>query len=165
MTGHPWPVPRTRTGIAAAAALFAGLASLTGCGGSGHATSVRNVNPSPARTVTTTSATSVPGPVPTVFDCGGGAYEPKTLLVVCGVATTNATNVTWTSWTSTGATGSGTVNLAESGHHGSAPATLELSKVVQTGNGPQFSVLDVTWTGPSPSGHPSDQFQLAVAPG
>ena len=154
-----------RTRLAATTGVIAALAGLTGCGGSGHGTAVRSINPSSAQTVTTTPATSEPQAVPTVFDCGGGAYEPKTLLVVCGVASTNVTNVTWTSWTATGAAGSGTVNLAGSGHHASAPAALSLSTVVQTGNGPQFSQLRVTWSGTSPDGHPVDQFHLAVAPG
>lgn len=155
MTGRGWVTTAAGVGVA--------LAGLSGCGGT--STAVHNITPSTARSVVTAPPTSLSGPVPTVFDCGGGAYEPKTLLVVCGVATTTVTDVTWTSWTASGATGSGMVNLRGSGHPASAPATLALSDVVQTGNGPQFSVLRVTWTATSPDGHPSDQFKLAVAPG
>jgi hypothetical protein len=107
------------------------------------------------------SATTVPGQLPTVFDCGGGAYEPATLLVVCGNATTTATSVTWISWTASAATGSGQVNLP-----GKAPARahLALSQVVATGNGPQFSRLEADWTGTSPDGRAVDYFTLATAP-
>ncbi|HET9077044.1 MAG TPA: hypothetical protein VFN68_08930 [Acidimicrobiales bacterium] len=148
-----------------AVGLVVAASGLSACSGSGgKPAAVHTVNPSPQQTVTTAPPTSLSQQVPTVFNCGGGAYEPKTLLVVCGVATTTATGISWTSWTGSGATGSGTVNLSGSSGHGSGPATLKLSKVVQTGNGPQFSLLDVTWTGSSPDGHPSDQFKLAVAP-
>ena len=158
MSGRRWAVPVAGVAVAAAA--------LSACGGSsGSRTSVSSISPSPDQTVTTTAPpSSLPTAVPTVFDCGGGAYEPATLLVVCGVATTTATGVKWTSWDSNGASGTGTVNLSGSDGHGSGPATLTLSKVVQTGNGPQFSQLDVTWSGTSPDGHPSDTFKLAVAP-
>lgn len=149
----------------AAAGLGAALAGLSACGSSGRATAVHDITPSSIPTVVTAPPTSLSGPVPTVFDCGGGAYEPKTLLVVCGVDTTTVTDVKWTSWNASGATGSGTVNLHGSRQHGSAPAALTLSDVVQTGNGRQFSLLTVTWTGRSPDGHPTDQFKLAVAPG
>lgn len=158
MTARSWALT--------AAGLGAALAGLSACGSSGNSSAVHSITPaSSTPTVVTAPPTSLAGSVPTVFDCGGGAYEPKTLLVVCGVNTTTVTNVTWTSWSAAGATGSGTVNLHGSGQQGSAPATLALSNVVQTGNGPQFSVLQVTWTATSPDGHPTDQFKLAVAPG
>ncbi len=157
MTGRGW--------LVAAAGLVAALGGLSACGSGGSRTAVHNISPSSGPTVVTAPPTSLSGPVPTVFDCGGGAYEPKTLLVVCGVNTTTVTGVKWTSWGASGAAGSGTVNLHGSGLQGSAPATLALSDVVQTGNGPQFSLLQVTWTGQSPDGHPTDQFKLAVAPG
>lgn len=152
--------------LSVTAAVLVAAAVLAGCSGSSsHRGGVSVVNPSPSQTVTTASPTSLAQQVPTVFDCGGGAYEPATLLVVCGVATTTATGVKWSSWTASGAAGSGTVNLSGSAGHGSGPADLKLGKVVPTGNGPQFSQLDVTWTGPSPDGHPTDRFSLAVAPG
>ncbi|MBV9661688.1 MAG: hypothetical protein JO337_11080 [Acidimicrobiales bacterium] len=109
------------------------------------------------------SSTTVAGQVPTVFNCGGGAYEPSTLIVVCGVGTTVVTGSKWTSWTATGAVGTGLVHLKVSGHDTAAPAGLALSTVVRTPGGPQFSSLTVTWTGASPDGQPSDAFRLAVA--
>jgi hypothetical protein len=96
---------------------------------------------------------------PTVFNCGGGAFEPARLIVVCGVASTMATSVKWTAWGSTVATGSGLLHLQSS----SVPAKLVLSEPVDTPQGPQFSKLTVTYTGASPDGHASDQFRLAVA--
>ena len=161
MTARRWALTAAGLGVA--------LAGLSACGssGTGGSTAVHSITPaSSTPTVVTAPPTSLAGPVPTVFDCGGGAYEPKTLLVVCGVNTTTVTNVTWTSWSTAGAAGSGTVNLhGGPGQQGSGPATLALSGVVQTGNGPQFSVLQVTWTAASPDGHPTDRFELAVAPG
>lgn len=161
--------------LAAAPAVLIAAAVLAACGGSGtssgsgvaggSATAVSTVSPSASQTVVTAPPTSLEQPVPTVFDCGGGAYEPKTLIVECGINTTTITGIAWTSWTGTGASGTGTVNLSGSAGHGSGPADLALSAVVQTGNGQQFSRLQVTWTGKSPDGHPSDTFELAVAPG
>ena len=106
-------------------------------------------------------ATTVAGQLPTVFDCGGGAYKPATLLIVCGPGAAMATNVRWTSWNGTGASGSGSVLLAG---RSPARADLQLSGVVGSGSGPQFSQLQVTWTGASPDGHPTDHFALATAP-
>lgn len=152
------------TGLALGLAAVAAVAA--GCGGSGSG-GVHTASPSPNRTVVTAPPSSLPGQVPTVFDCGGGAYEPATLLVQCGLATTttSVTGIHWTSWTANGAEGSGTVNLAGAQGHGSGGARLQLGTVVQSGNGPQFSRLTVTWTGASPDGRPTDEFQLAVAPG
>ena len=116
----------------------------------------------------TPGSSTGPGPAsgtaltPTVFDCGGGAYEPATLLIVCGVGSTMATGVKWSSWSGSAATGNGSVALAG---HPAQPATLALASVVSTANGPQFSVLTVTWTGTSPDGHPTDTFHLATSPG
>jgi hypothetical protein len=103
----------------------------------------------------------VAGQLPVVFDCGGGAYKPATLLVVCGVGSTTATGVSWSAWTTSEAAGHGTVNLPGKAP---APADLTLTAVVQTTQGPQFSRLDATWTGPSPDGRKYDAFGLATAP-
>lgn len=104
--------------------------------------------------------TAAPRLTPTVYNCGGGAYEPATLLIVCGVDTTMATGVEWATWTSSAASGKG--NVAVTGHP-PQPASLALRNVVTTSTGPQFSVLTVTWTGASPDGHPSDTFHLTTA--
>jgi hypothetical protein len=101
---------------------------------------------------------------PTVADCGGGSYEPATLLIVCGVGTTMATGVHWTSWDTTGATGTGNVHLVTSALAATAAARLSLSQVVGGPTGPQFTLLKITWTGKSPDGRATDTFSLAEAP-
>lgn len=143
-----------------AAVGLSACASSSGSATSSQTSSVVTVQPVP-QTVTTTPATTLAGQVPTLFNCGGGAYQPATILVVCGVATTTVTGVKWTSWTATGASGTGTVHLT--GQSGGTPANLSLSAVVSTPNGPQFSVLEATWTGASPDGKPSEVFHLALA--
>jgi len=140
-----------------------------GCGSShpssavatGHGTTSAAPPPSPATTRPT-------GPLtPTVPDCGGGAYEPKTLLIVCGTVTggtgpgtTMATNVSWASWSQSGASGAGIVNLRVGGQSVTTPARLDLSTVVTGAMGPQFSLLTVTWTGRSPDGRLVDVYHL-----
>lgn len=147
----------------AAAGLLVGAAAMVAAGcssGSAHrSTSVT------AATATPTSVeappTTVAGQLPTVYDCGGGAYKPATLVIVCGVGSTMATDVHWTSWGGSSAGGSGSVALAGKPP---APASLQLDDVVASGSGPQFSRLTVTWTGSSPDGRPTDVFSLATAP-
>jgi hypothetical protein len=115
----------------------------------------------PTSAPATTTATTVAHQVPTVPNCGGGAYKPATLLIVCGDDTTMATGVSWQSWDATGAAGTGTVRLNAGGTAKTAAARLALSDVVQGGVGPQFSVLTVTWSATSPDGHPTDVFRLS----
>ena len=174
--GTPWRAggtPRRRGGsvvpaLAEPAALaVAAVLVLGGCGsGSGHSRVSATVHPTsvsrPARSSTSAVPPTVAGQLPTVFDCGGGAYEPATLLVVCGDGSTTATQVRWSSWTATAARGTGTVNLPG---HAPVPAVLTLGRVVPTGSGPEFSQLEVRWTGPSPDGQPSRAFELSTAPG
>ena len=146
------------------AALLAGVTLVAACASSPHraVSAVASSTSSDASTSSTGAVpTTVAGQLPTVFDCGGGAYKPATLLVVCGVATTTVTNVQWSSWTASEARGQGTVNLPG---HQPAPASLLLGSVVLSGNGPEFSRLTATWTGTSPDGHPDQVFQLATAP-
>ena len=115
-----------------------------------------------ATMITVPETTTTVAVTPTAFNCGGGAYEPSTLIVVCGINTTTVTGAKWSSWTSEQATGTGTVNLG-AGHPGGDPASLVLSDVVTTSGGPQFSTLVVTWTGTSPDGQPTQTFHLPTA--
>jgi hypothetical protein len=72
-----------------------------------------------------------------------------------------ATGVQWTSWGPSGATGTGTVHMTVAGRQATGQARLALSKVAATGdNGPQFTLLTVTWIGASPDGHPADTYPL-----
>jgi hypothetical protein len=110
-----------------------------------------------------TTPTTAARQLPTVPNCGGGAYEPKTLLIVCGSGSTMATGVSWRSWGSSTAFGSGTVQLTVNGHPASAPATLLLSEVVNGPVGPQFSRLTVTWAGTAPDGKQQDVYSLPLS--
>jgi len=154
--------------------LMAVVAAGGGCG-SDHTQSVSAPSPTastaaPVTTVAPTATATAPqttsaGQVPTVPDCGAGAFEPATLIIVCGTSSTLATGVHWTSWGAGSAAGAGNVQLAASGHTSIAPARLELSEVAEGTTGPQFTKLVVTWTGPSPDGHASDTFHLAAGSG
>ena len=115
-----------------------------------------------ASTTLSTPPTTGPVLVPTVPNCGGGAFEPKTLLIVCGTGTTTATGVAWATWDQSGASGSGLVNLKVDGRTVTAPASLTLRAVVVGPAGPQFSLLTVTWTGRSPDGRPQDSYHLQL---
>jgi hypothetical protein len=116
----------------------------------------------PSAVSTSVPSTTVAHQLPTVPDCGGGAYEPATLLIVCGSGGTVATGVTWRSWGTATATGSGTVHLQVHGQAVTAAATLLLSRVVTGSVGPQYTRLTITWTGVSPDGRPQDIYQLQV---
>lgn len=148
-----------------AVALVAAAASC----GSGHtrsavATGASSTTPPPTvGAQASTTATTVAHQLPTVPNCGGGAFEPKTLLIVCGTGTTMATGVSWRSWGSTAATGSGTVQLRVSGGQtASDAASLALSEVRNGPVGPQFTLLTVTWTGISPDGRHQDTYPLQM---
>ena len=137
------------TALAVAASLVAGAAA---CGS--HAN--RRATPITATTVVP------PGHLPTVPDCGAGAYKPATLVMVCGVGTTLATGLTWSTWTTTSASGQGTVHLNVSGRPATGTANLRLDHVADRGAGPQYTVLTVTWIGASPDGRPADVYHLGT---
>jgi hypothetical protein len=119
---------------------------------------------SPTTSTPSGSNQSTTSQLPTVPNCGGGAYEPKTLLIVCasGAAATRATGVSWAAWGQSDAHGSGTVMLEVDGQATSSPATLDLGTVVTGPVGPQFTVLTVTWQGSSPDGKAQDTYHLQL---
>ncbi len=142
---------------------------LAGC--SSHSEVTQTSSPSTASTptmtapvATTSPPATVAGQLPTVPDCGAGAYKPATLLIKCGIASEMATGVQWTSWDASGAEGQGTVHLTVNGRPTTAPAHLVLSDVATGADGPQFSVLVVQWIGTSPTGSASQRVTLAVEP-
>jgi hypothetical protein len=156
--------PRRALIAMALAALVAGGAA---CGsGSGHADVATGATPAteaPAATTTRAAPTTTAATrLPTVPNCGGGAYEPRTLLIVCGSGATMATDVAWRSWQPAAASGTGTIHLQVNGRTVAAPAALMLSEVVNGPVGPQFTLLTVTWTGAAPDGKPSDAYHLQV---
>jgi hypothetical protein len=133
----------------------------------------------PAATTAPTSSTTAPaspptappatvaGQLPTVPNCGGGAYKPTTLLIVCGdgpTGSTMATGVSWTSWNAESAAGTGSVHLVAHGQPVVAPGRLTLGMVTRGSMGPQFTRLTVTWTGMSPDGNPSHVYTLQIEP-
>ncbi len=149
--------------IALAALVSGGAACGSAAGHAGVATGATPTTEAPAATTTLAAPTTTPATrLPTVPNCGGGAYEPRTLLIVCGSGATMATDVTWRSWQPAAATGTGTVHLQVNGRTVAAPAALALSQVVNGPVGPQFTLLTVTWTGTAPDGNPSDTYHLQV---
>ncbi len=166
MRAHPgWGARR------AVAALGVGLvaAILTGCGAARHDAAVVGSGSNAAASTTPTTAagasppaTTVAHQLPTAPNCGGGAYKPATLLIVCasGDKAVMATGVTWRSWDATAALGSGTVHVLVDGHPAARPATLSLAGVTNGAVGPQFTQLTVTWIGSSPTGAPRVSYQL-----
>jgi hypothetical protein len=146
----------------AAIAITAACSSTNGRSGANVATGT-TVGASPSVTSARAAPVTTPaGRLPTVPNCGGGAYKPQTLLIVCGSGTTMATGVSWRSWEPGLASGSGTVHLQVKGHPASAPATLQLSEVVDGPGSPQFSALTVTWTATPPDGKARETFHLQV---
>jgi hypothetical protein len=147
-------------------ALAVALLAIAGCGSSHHPAAVitgtTTTTPRTPGVTTAVTPTTVAHQVATVPNCGGGAYKPATLLIVCGTGTTMATGVTWRSWGPATATGTGTVHLQVHGQAIASAANLALDRVVVGAVGPQFTRLTVTWTGGSPDGRPQDVYPLQV---
>jgi hypothetical protein len=141
---------------------------LTGCGSSRHDTAAVGSGSNAGATTAPTAAqagmpaTTVAHQLPTAPNCGGGAYKPATLLIVCGSgdAAVMATGVTWRSWGTTAALGTGTMHVMVHGQPAARPATLSLSGVRSGMVGPQFTQLTVTWIGSSPTGAPAVTYHL-----
>lgn len=153
--------PTRRFAMIAAAVVAAAVAA--GCS-SGEA--VRDLPTTlPGRTAPSMGASgTAPGGttalMPTVPDCGAGAYEPATLLISCGSPGIEATGVKWTSWNQYSASGTGVVHVTVGGKAASGPASLNLTGVTNGPRGPQFAMLNVKWTGTSPDGHAFDSYAL-----
>jgi hypothetical protein len=157
---------------AAAVGLVALAAVLTACGPTRHVTTAVNAGNGTAPTSPPVTAAAASSPttktsaaahlIPTAPNCGGGAYKPATLLIVCasGDQAVMATGVTWRSWGDTAAVGSGTMHVVVNGHPTARPATLNLAGVATGSVGPQFTQLTVTWIGSSPTGRPQASYHL-----
>jgi hypothetical protein len=155
------------TGLAAVAVAAIALSlAAGGCGSSGHAATATAplgaTSTVPGASPATAAPTTVAGQLPTVPNCGGGAYKPQTLLIVCGAGTAMATGVTWDAWGATSASGAGKVHVEVGGRPASGAGRLVLDMVAVGPVGPQFRRLTVTWTGPSPDGHAQDTYSLAA---
>lgn len=107
-----------------------------------------------------TGGLRIGSPMPVAWDCGGGAYEPSTLYILCSNTTTLATGITWRTWRASSAAGSGTVHESVGGKERQYRARLRLSDPEREPGGLEFTRLQVTWTGASPDGRPSDTYAL-----
>ncbi len=158
---------------AAVLGVVALAAIMTGCGATRHVTTAATAGSNAAAPTSTPAPTTAAGAattgtpavahlIPTAPNCGGGAYKPATLLIVCAVGdqAVMATGVSWRSWGATAAVGSGTMHVVVNGHPTARPATLNLAGVVTGSVGPQFTQLTVTWIGSSPTGSPQASYHL-----
>jgi hypothetical protein len=164
------PQMRIRQAVAAVGVVTL-AAVLTACGSTRHVTtavtagSTGPASTGPPETAAAPPTTKPSAPAhltPTAPNCGGGAYKPATLLIVCasGDQAVMATGVTWRSWGDTAAVGSGTMHVSVNGHPTARPATLNLAGVATGSVGPQFTRLTVTWIGSSPTGSPQASYHL-----
>jgi hypothetical protein len=96
--------------------------------------------------------------------------EPSSIIVACADAGIGARGLTRSTWTSSGASGSGDVwqndctpNCAN-GVVKDYPASITLSDVQPTSDGPAFTVLTATYSGAEPNGNPTDTYRLELSP-
>jgi len=117
----------------------------------------------------TTPATVAGQATTVVADCGSGAYQPARIVVTCADAAVVATEIRWSRWTVAAAAGTSVVQVdacrPTCAAQSAKPygAHVALSEPVQTGQGPRFSHLTLTWTGPSPFGQASNSYPLATS--
>jgi hypothetical protein len=94
--------------------------------------------------------------------------EPASISVACADNGIGAKDLTWQSWSATSAAGSGQVwendctpNCAE-GTINLYPASISLSDVMSSRDGPTFTMMTATYSGAEPNGHPTDTFMLEL---
>ena len=123
--------------------------------------------------VTSAAAGGLPSGPGVLADCTNPPpqtleVEPSTITLACADDGIGAQDLTWTTWTSTGASGSGTVWENDctpdcaSGTFHDFPATIALSDVRSSPDGPAFSVLTAIYSGAEPNGLPTETFQLEL---
>jgi hypothetical protein len=111
-----------------------------------------------------------------VADCAGAPpsslqVEPSSIIVACGDGGIGAQDLVWSTWTSGGASGSGEVWQNDctpdcaNGVVNHYPASITLSDVQPSSDGPAFTVLTATYSGAEPNGHPTDTYRLELPPG
>jgi hypothetical protein len=121
-----------------------------------------------APATTTTSRPSGPG---VLADCTSPPpqhleVEPSSITVACADAGIGAQDLVWLSWTDTMATASGDVwendctPSCAAGTIKHYPASITLSDVQTSRDGPTFTAMTATYSGPEPNGHPTDTFGL-----
>ena len=92
--------------------------------------------------------------------------EPSSITVACADNGIGAEDLVWHSWTGTTATAVGDVwendctpNCA-GGTIKHYPASISLSDVQASRDGPTFRAMTATYSGAEPNGHPTDTFGL-----
>ena len=118
--------------------------------------------------VTTTRAPSSPG---VLANCTAAPpqhieVEPAKIVVACADAGIGAQDLVWHSWRATTATATGVVwennctPTCASGTIGHYPASITLSDVQPSNDGPTFVRMTATYRGAEPNGHATDTFDL-----
>jgi hypothetical protein len=116
-----------------------------------------------------------PGPG-VLADCAGPPplslqVEPPSIIVACADAGIGAQDLVWSTWTSSGASGSGDIWQNDctpdcaNGVVRYYPASITLSDVQPSSDGPAFTVLTATYRGAEPNGNPTDTYRLELPPG
>ena len=102
-------------------------------------------------------------------DCQNPSYQPATILLACGDGSSVATQIRWSSWGPTSATGTAVIRQAlcnpncAQGSEGTFPASITLSGVQSAGSSGQlFSILTATFSGASPTGTPSETYNIGA---
>jgi hypothetical protein len=126
-----------------------------------------------APATTTTARPSGPG---VLADCTSAppqhlAVEPWSITVACADNGIGAEDLVWHTWTGSTATAVGEVwenDCTPSCAGGTVtryPASITLSDVQASGDGPTFTAMTATYSGAEPNGHPTDTFGLEKPPG
>jgi hypothetical protein len=165
------------------------IASLVGgCGGSPYAARLSPTTtepssistttmPAPTTTMTAPTTTTQPPPVPgVVADCltepdsYPTSIKPTSIVLACADDGIRVEDVSWTSWMATTANGAGTIwendctpSCADGTFH-YYPASITLSGVKSSIEGPVFSQLVANYEGQRPNGMATEQFSLFAPP-
>ena len=124
-------------------------------------------------TANVTTTTARPGGPGVLADCTSPPpqsleVEPPSITVACADNGIGAENLTWSDWSATGATAVGDVwenDCTPSCAGGTIklyPASITLSDVKASNDGPTFTTLTATYRGPEPNGRPTDIFTLEL---
>lgn len=163
-------------------------AFLGGCGGSPHAARLSSTTtepspistttmPAPTPTMSTATTTTQSSPVPgVVADCltEPGSYptsiRPTSIVLACADDGIRVEDASWTNWMDTTANGAGTIwendctpSCADGIFH-QYPASLTLSDVESSIEGPVFSQLMANYDAQGPDGKATEQFSLFTPP-
>jgi hypothetical protein len=94
--------------------------------------------------------------------------EPSSITVACADAGIGAKHLDWSTWGASGATADGQVwendctPSCAAGTIKRYPAAITLSDVQPSKDGPTFTVMTATYSGPEPNGNRTDTFTLEL---